>query len=162
MHPRTGLAIFITSAVLIAVAYGAAFLPGGAPRWAPFLLAGGTAGTMTGAMALGASRPGRRLGSLAFVFGAAFLIIAGGFAAALLLPAEVPTSQLWLGLPARAAILIYGIGLLPVVLLPFAYAATFDRVTLSEQDLAEFRARSAAARGAGPAPADEGEPGRPA
>lgn len=160
MHPRTGLAVFITSAVLIAVAYGAAFLPGGAPPWAPFLLAGGTAGTMTGAMALGASRPGRRLGSLAFVFGAAYLIIAGGFTAALLLPAEAPTARLWLGLPVRAAILIYGIGLLPVVLLPVAYAATFDRVTLSDQDLADFRARIAAVRGAEPAPVAES--GRPA
>ena len=155
MHRRTGLAVFVTSAVLIAVAYGAAFVPGGAPRWAPFLLAAGTAGTMTGAMALGASRPGRRLGPLAMVFAAAFLIIAGGFAAALLLPAEGPTARLWLGLPARAAVLIYGIGLLPVVLLPVAYAATFDRVTLSERDLAEFRARIAAARGDEPAPADD-------
>ena len=160
MHRRTGLGVFITSAVLIAVAYGAAFLPSGAPRWAPFLLAAGTAGTMTGAMALGASRPARRLGPLALVFGAAFLIIAGGFAAALLLPAEAPTARLWLGLPARAAILIYGIGLLPVVLLPVAYAATFDRVTLSEQDLADFRARLAAARAAEPMPGDES--GRPA
>jgi hypothetical protein len=117
---------------------------------------------MTGAMALGASRPGRRLGSLAFVFGAAYLLIAGGFSAALLMPAEEPTARLWLGLPVRAAILIYGIGLLPVVLLPFAYAATFDRVTLSEQDLAEFRARLAAARRAGPAPGDASEAGGPA
>lgn len=162
MHRRTGLALFVTSAVLIAVAYGAAFLPAGAPRWAPFLLAAGTAGTMTGAMALGASRPGRRLGSLAFVFGTAFLIIAGGFSAALLMPVEPPTARLWLGLPARAALLIYGIGLLPVVLLPVAYAATFDRVTLSEQDLEEFRARIAAVRGAGMVPADEGDAGRPA
>lgn len=134
------------AAGLIAIAYGAAFLPGGAPPWAPYLLAIGTAGTMTSAMVLGAARPGRRLGVLAFVFAAAFLLVAGGFVAALLLPPEGSEGPLWWGLPRRAAILIYGIGLLPVVLLPVAYAATFDRVTLSDADLASFRARIAAAR----------------
>ena len=54
---------------------------------------------------------------------------------------------IWLGLPRRAAILIYGIGLLPVFLLPIAYAMTFDRVTLSDADLASFRERLAAIRG---------------
>ena len=41
---------------------------------------------------------------------------------------------------------IYGIGLLPVFLLPIAYAVTFDRVTLSDADLASFRGRLAAIR----------------
>lgn len=154
MQRRPGLVPFVLSAVLIAVAYGSAFLPGGPPRWAPFLLAAGAAGTMTSAMALGAARPGRPLGALRFVFAAAFLLVAGGFTAALLLPAEGPESALWLWLPRRAAILVYGIGLLPVVLLPLAYALTFDHVTLSEDDLVRFRDRVAALRRSG-----EGRPG---
>lgn len=146
MQRRPGLTPFVLSSVLIAAAYGSAFLPGGPPRWAPFLLATGAAGTMTSAMALGASRPGRSLGPLRPVFIVAFLLIAGGFMAALLLPEETAGSALWLWLPRRAAILLYGIGLLPVVLLPLAYALTFDRVTLSDEDLARFREEVAAVR----------------
>ena len=39
----------------------------------------------------------------------------------------------------RAAIVIYGIGLLPIVVLPVAYAITFDTQTLSESDIARVR-----------------------
>jgi hypothetical protein len=64
-----------------------------------------------------------------------------GFGAALALPAtEGPLSQLWLGLPARAAIVIYGIGLLPIVVLPIAYAVTFKTQTLSAEDVEKVRA----------------------
>lgn len=156
MSSRPGLLAFILSSVVIAVAYGSAFLPAGPPRWAPVLLALGAAGTMTSAMAIGASRPGRSLGVLRLVFVAAFLLVAGGFAAALFLPDETAASRLWLWLPPRAAVLVYGIGLLPVVLLPLAYAFTFDRVTLSEEDLARFREQVAElrrAREAGERPA---------
>lgn len=146
MRSPAGLRPFVVSTMLIAVAYGAAFLPGGAPSWAPLLLAIGSVGTMFSAMVLGATRPGRRLGPLAVVLALGFVLIAGGFVLALLLPPETPASPLWLGLPRRAAILIYGIGLLPVLLLPLAYAATFDRVTLSDEDLARFRERLAQAR----------------
>jgi hypothetical protein len=49
-------------------------------------------------------------------------------------------SKLWLGLPARAAVVIYGIGLLPIVVLPVAYALTFDTQTLSADDVERVRA----------------------
>jgi hypothetical protein len=74
------------------------------------------------------------------------------------MPAETGAdAPLWLGLPRRAAIVLYGIGILPLFLLPFAYAWTFDAMTLSEEDLArvaaarrarEARAGTAPARGA--------------
>ncbi len=64
-----------------------------------------------------------------------------GFGAALALPAtEGPLSTLWLGLPARAAIVIYGVGLLPIVVLPIAYALTFETQTLSAEDVERVRA----------------------
>ena len=47
---------------------------------------------------------------------------------------------LWLGLPPRAAVVLYVIGFLPVLVLPLAYALTFDALTLSEADLARARA----------------------
>ena len=48
-------------------------------------------------------------------------------------------STLWLGLPARAAIVIYGIGLLPIVVLPVAYALTFESQTLTAEDIERVR-----------------------
>jgi hypothetical protein len=60
---------------------------------------------------------------------------------ALFLPAnENPGSELWLGLPARAAIIIYGIGLVPTIVLPVAYALTFESQTLSADDIEQVRA----------------------
>jgi len=56
-----------------------------------------------------------------------------------------------LGFPLRAAIVIYGVGLVPLVMLPVVYAMTFDEMTLSEDDLArvrEVRARLDAGRSA--------------
>jgi hypothetical protein len=60
----------------------------------------------------------------------------GGFGAALIMPAESATEiVLWLGLPPRAAVILYGIGLLPLFLVPLAYAFTFEEQTLSDADL---------------------------
>ena len=146
MLARLALPGFVLAIIAIAVAYGSAFLPGGAPAWAPWAMALGTALSMASVMALGASRHGRPLGALGWVFAATFLLVAGGFSLALGLPADIASEPIWLGLPRRAAILVYGIGLLPVFLLPIAYALTFDRMTLSEADLSAFRARIAALR----------------
>jgi len=69
------------------------------------------------------------------------LVLIIGFCAPLLLPAtEGPLSKLWLGLPARAAIVIYGVGLLPIIVLPVAYALTFETQTLSAGDIERVRA----------------------
>jgi hypothetical protein len=55
-----------------------------------------------------------------------------------------------LGLPRRAAIVLYGIGLLPLFVLPVAYALTFDEMTLSEEDLERVRRAAAAAQNPAP------------
>ena len=68
-------------------------------------------------------------------------VLVVGFGAALALPAtEGPLSTLWLGLPARAAVVIYGVGLLPVIVLPVAYALTFETQTLNAEDVERVRA----------------------
>jgi hypothetical protein len=92
-------------------------------------------------MILGATRGGRGIGALKIPFAFVALVLVIGFGAALALPAtEGPLSTLWLGLPARAAIVIYGIGLLPIVVLPIAYALTFKTQTLSAEDVERVRA----------------------
>jgi hypothetical protein len=72
-------------------------------------------------------------------FAVVFVIVAGGFLCALALPVEPADAPLVAGLPLRAAIILLGVGVLPLFLLPLVYAATFDAVTLDEGDLERVR-----------------------
>ena len=142
---RAARVTLILAICAIAGGYAAAFTPGGAPKWAPWLLAVGIPAALGGIMALGAARGSAGIGKLKFPFAFVFVVLTAGFCLALGLPAnEGVQSTLWLGLPARAAIVIYGIGLLPIVVLPVAYALTFDTQTLSQSDI--DRVRELAAR----------------
>ncbi len=141
------LAAIVASIVAILIGYAAAFVPGGAPSWAPWLLAIGIPGSIGGIIVLGASRgsSGARALTIPIVFVTVTLAI--GFALALALPAnESATSKLWLGLPARAAIVIYGIGILPAIVLPLAYAMTFDSHTLRAEDVDRVKQMAAERR----------------
>jgi hypothetical protein len=124
----------------IAAGYAAAFAPGGTPMWAPWLLAIGIPAALGAIMVLGATRGDRGIGRLKLPFLFVFVVLTLGFCLALGLPSdEGPGSFLLLGLPLRAAIVIYGIGLLPIVVLPVAYALTFDTQTLNEADIKRVR-----------------------
>jgi hypothetical protein len=148
MTKRVALAAFIAAIVLMAVAYGSAFLPGAPPEWAAWLLAAGSCLSIVAMMAVGASRGGRIRRGLAAALALVLAVVGGGFAFLLALPAvDASTPSLWLGLPPRASVLLYGIGLLPFFIVPVAYALTFDAETLSEADLE--RIRSAARGGEG-------------
>jgi len=130
----------VAGILAIAVGYAAAFLPGGAPPWAPWLLALGIPIALGAIMILGAARGRMGIGPLKYPFVFVVAVLAIGFCAALALPAtESALSRLWLGLPARAAIVIYGIGLLPIIVLPVAYALTFEAQTLSAEDVERVR-----------------------
>jgi len=85
----------------------------------------GCAVIMAGATGLGALRSGVRPVLAWLVAAFLVLVVAGCFGAALLVPADPDT--LVLGLPLRAAIEIYGIAILPVVVLPVLFAAVFPR-----------------------------------
>lgn len=144
MTRRAALAGIVLATLLITAAYGSAFLPGGAPAWAPWALAMGTALVLVAAMVLGAARADRGVGRLAVPFAAVFAILAGGFAYALVLPPPAAGDALFLGLPAGAAVVLLGIGLVPLFILPVAYALTFEEMTLSEADLARIREQARA------------------
>jgi hypothetical protein len=134
---RSALIVIVLAMLVIGAGYLSAFLPGGAPRLATYAFAVATAGVMTAISVLGAARRGRGLGALRWVFLFTFLVLAGGFAAALSSIGEATT--LWLGLPRGAAIIIYVVGLVPMAVLPLAYALTFERTTLSEPEMDELR-----------------------
>ena len=141
------LKLLIASLALVAIAYAGSFAPSGTPRWASWLLALGANGTIMTLMALGATRDDTLPRSLVRVFIGLFVLCAGCFVAALWLPArEGAGGALLLGLPVRTAIVLYGVGVLPMAVLPFAYALTFDDFTLRDEDLRRVREAAAVVR----------------
>ena len=151
MTRSAALSGLVLGILLIALAYVAVFVTGNTPPWAVWCYMVGTSTTMLAMMVLGAARGRGGIRRLVLPFIAIYALLLAGFGAVLVMPAESSMSALWLGLPARAAIVMYGIGVLPLFLLPLAYAYTFDTMTLSEGDLARIaelrRAREAAERG---------------
>lgn len=140
MPRRLALLALVVATVLVVAAYLSAFLPGGANDLSALLMALGIATMAISLMTLGAVRPGERLGPLKWAFAFVFVVFTGGFSAALVLPdTDSAASRLFLGLPLRAAIMIYGIGFLPVFVLPFVYARYFEERTLTPDDLERIR-----------------------
>lgn len=140
MIRAAAIAIVFASVLLIGAAYASAFFGSEPPGWAPWAMSLGTAALLVSLMALGAVRDGG-LGSLGIALCLIFVLLAGGFGLVLSLPSSTARStDLWLGLPPGAALVLYGIGLVPVLVAPVAYALTFDRMTLSAADLDRVRA----------------------
>jgi len=138
---RTVVTLLVLSVLTVGVGYAGAFFPGGAPPWSAWCLAIGTNGALMSLMALGATRRGTLAPALQWTFVGMFWLCAGAFAYALAMPAaEGAGGPLLLGLPQRTAVLLYAVGVVPIVILPFAYALTFETSTLSEDDLAKVRA----------------------
>ena len=137
---KAAVAVLAVSIAGIAVGYAAAFSAAGTPVWSPWLVAVAVPLALVSIMILGAARGPAGVGRLKIPFAFVGLMLVIGFLAALALPAtESASSPLWLGLPLRAAIVIYGIGLLPIVVLPVAYALTFETQTLSAEDVERVR-----------------------
>jgi len=104
-------------------------------------------------MALGALRHGRIAPALRWTFVGMFVLCSAGFGAALALPAaEGAGGPLVLGLPLRSAIVIYAVGLAPLLVLPLVWARTFETSTLSDEDLRRVREAHRAMARAAPQP----------
>lgn len=152
---RAGGALLVAGIAGAGVAYASAFLPGDTPVWAGALLAAAAVLAMTGTALLAVARPGAEV--LAAVLGGGGVLLALGMVALWTIPAADPADPaLVLGLPAPVAHLLYGIGLLPALAVPLVYALTFERATLSEEDLRRVRraARAAATEAAADASVD--------
>jgi hypothetical protein len=144
---RLLIELLAASCGLVAIAYGAMFVSATPPAWAPISLAIGANGVIMTLMAIGAVRHDTMPRSLVWTFIGLFALCAGAFVIALLLPAqEGPAGPLLLGLPLRTAIVLYGVGVVPIAILPFAYALTFESSTLSDDDLTRVRAAHASMR----------------
>jgi hypothetical protein len=146
MTVRLPLATLALSCAAIGGAYALAFLPGGPPSWAAWGVALGSAGALSSMMALGATRRGRVRPVAAAACVLTFAVVAGAFAAALLLPPEPADAPLLLGLPLRASLVLYGVGVVPLLFLPLTYALSFDADTLDAGDLDAVRRSGEAGR----------------
>ena len=91
-------------------------------------------------IALGVDRRGG-LGPLRWVLLALLGLLVASVAGLLAARGGVLDDPWILGLPLATAIEVYGILLLPLPLISFAYAWTFDRFGLAEDELAELRER---------------------
>ena len=137
---RTLIRLLVASCCLVAAAYAAVFVMTPTPAWAPSALAIGANGVIMSLMAIGAVRHDTMPRSLVWTFVGLFALCAGAFVVALLLPArEGAGGPLLLGLPLRSALVLYGIGVVPIAVLPFAYAMTFESSTLNDADLVRVR-----------------------
>jgi hypothetical protein len=126
--------------VAIAIGYASAFMTGGPPAWGSWMLGTGIPAALVGIMSMGAARGPKGLGPLRIPLLFVLVVLAAGFCLALALPStEAANMRLVLGLPLRAAIVIYGVGLLPIFVLPIAYALTFHTQTLNESDIERVR-----------------------
>jgi hypothetical protein len=135
-------AIFL-AALAIAGVYAWALIAGSPPGWAPWILAVAAPLALIGTAVAAVTRPGSPLRPLmAAALAVTLILMMGGFVLALTLPSE--GEPLLLGLPRRAAIVLYGVGLLPVLVLPVAYALTFDSTVLHAEALDRLRALGAA------------------
>jgi hypothetical protein len=144
---RILIRLLVTSCGLVALSYAAAFVSGTGNAWAPWTLAIGANGVIMSLMAIGAVRHDTLPRCLVWTFIGLFVLCAGAFLTALALPAaEGATGALLFGLPLRTAIVLYGVGVVPILILPLAYALTFESSTLSEGDLDRVRAAYATVR----------------
>jgi hypothetical protein len=143
---QLALATIVVSTLAIGAAYASAYTTGGPPVWAGWLFAAGVTGALVATLALGAMRRDRGLGRLIVPFVLMTVLIGAGFIAVFALPDLGASEPLLLGLPRRAAIVLYGIGLLPTLVLPVAYALTFADQTLRPEDLARVLETARAAR----------------
>ena len=146
---RAGIILVLVGLLAVSGAYAFVLL-GIVAAATPWWFAFGTTAVLAGMAVLGASRRGRTTPVLTATVAASFTSVLTGLLVPLGLPVPDATDPLLLGLPYPTAILLLLVGLVPLVLLPIAYAYAFDREVLSDDDLAALRDPSrAAARVAG-------------
>jgi hypothetical protein len=115
-------------AVAIGAAYAATIGAGGAHAWASWFLAFGCAACSVALFVLGAASRGPVRPLISWLLVALFVVIFGSFGAALSMQAPVGTSEsLVLGLPLRLALVFYGIGVLPLIVMPIVFAMTIGK-----------------------------------
>ena len=127
MSERFSISLLSLGALLVALAYGLTFAAEASA--APWLLGGGATLVLTGLGLLGAGERAPRLAGAVLL---ACALTFAGFAIALLLRPHAIGGPLLLGLPRATTLLLLLTGLVPLVLLPVAYAVLFRREVMRD------------------------------
>jgi hypothetical protein len=118
--------VLACSSLLLVIGYGATWLPGGAPRWVAVCFALATVLQLCAFCLLGAVRRDGRVGSVAISVAVMGLLVGGALVYAILAADPGAAEGLVLGIPRRAALVLYGVGVAPLVVLSVVFVRTFD------------------------------------
>lgn len=133
MARRLALGALTLSSILILVS---CLLGGGAAELGFALLAVGFPVIL---MVVGATDRQGSLGSVVWPIGVLFLSLEACLIAMLALRGEVDSGAWLLGLPAAAAVQLFGIFLAPLALVALGYALTFGSFDVNDDDLERLR-----------------------
>lgn len=126
MSRAFGITGVAAGSVCLALAYGLAFTRLGVTA-GPWLMVAGLAALSAGIIVLGAMREVKNRRVLWLTLAGVVVQLVVGFGFALAYPERDPQApQLLLGLPVRTAVVLYGVGVLPLLVLPLVYALTFE------------------------------------
>jgi uncharacterized membrane protein HdeD (DUF308 family) len=129
------LVFLLFGLLCVAAGYATAFLDRVAVALSASAMAIGIALLIPSVMALGAPLSSSRKWVVRGILLGVFALLAVAFLAALWLPNERDgTARLVWGFPFRTAVVVYGAGLLPMLVLPLLYAATFDSTPDGTED----------------------------
>lgn len=128
MSERFSISLLSIGALLVALSYALTFAA--EASIAPWFLAAGATLVLTGLGLLGAGERAPRLAAVVLVACALTFI---GFATALVIKPHVVNGPLLLGLPRATTLMLLLTGLVPLVLLPVAYALLFKREVLVDE-----------------------------
>jgi hypothetical protein len=138
------LSLLVVGLVAAIVAYGDAMVAGAATTSSGWLMALALVLVLPATLALGAHRS-RGTSRLAVVVAVLLgVVLAAGFGLALALPDLGAAEPLWLGLPRRAAIIVFGVGLIPLLFLPWGYSRMHSGGDLDAAMVADLAERCAA------------------
>lgn len=128
MSERFSISLLSVGALLVALSYALTFAA--EASIAPWFLAAGATLVLTGLGLLGAGERAPRLAAVVLVACALTFL---GFATALVIKPHAVNGPLLLGLPRATTLMLLLTGLVPLVLLPVAYALLFKREVLVDE-----------------------------
>lgn len=123
-----GVGLLFFGALAIGVAYAAAVGAGASPAWALWFVAFGGTACAVGLFVIGAASRGPIRPLIGWLLAALFVVIFAVFGTALAMRTPDSASEpIVLGLPVRLAMVFYGVGLLPLLVLPVVFAMTIGK-----------------------------------
>jgi hypothetical protein len=134
------VALLALSAATLLLGYVALWWSGGPSRTVHAVMAAAVVTQLTAFVLLGARRRDGRLGA-AWVAVGAVVVLVGGVLVTVIVSADAGAAEPLLGgLPRRAGLVLYGVGLAPLVLLAGSFARSFDTWVPTEAEVEQVRA----------------------